>query len=345
MLGLFRVFLNQSARHFGDLPFVGNLFEALRRDHVVRRFSAAEHFCQNVFAHLARDGAFLDQLDQLAQIFRPDRALGNLLPGLVQQVGELRQHPIGRRFSGRAGSDHAFVIVGQGAGCDQQTCVVGGQLVFPHETVFFGLRQLRCLGAKLGFPFLGDGQPQQVRFGEIAVVVGELLAAHAEGALSAAVPQARLLHDLFAFFDQFDLPLDFVVERLLEEAEGVEILHLGLDAEPVGGDRPNADVRVAAQRTFFHVATGDFQVLKDSFQLRQVVIGFLGGAQVRFADDFNQRHAAPVQVDIAFPVRIGEAFVQRLAGVFFHVEPRDADALTLRRAVRPGFDFHPSVLG
>ena len=42
-------------------------------------------------------------------------------------------------------------------------------------------------------------------------------------------------------------------------------------------------------------------------------------------DDLDERHAAAVVVDVGAAVGIGEAFVQRLAGVLFHVDARQAD--------------------
>ena len=95
---------------------------------------------------------------------------------------------------------------------------------------------------------------RQVRLGKVAVVVRFLLAAHGDGALRALVPQPRLLHDAPAVLDDVDLPRDLVLERLLQVAEGVEVLDLGLRAERRRAGRAHRHVRVAAQAALFHVA-------------------------------------------------------------------------------------------
>src|SRR3546814_10647477 len=61
-------------------------------------------------------------------------------------------------------------------------------------------------------------------------------------------------------------------------------------------------------------------------QLLQIRDGVGGRADIRLGDDFDQRRAGTVEVD----ARLADmAFVHRLAGVFFHVRARDADALGL----------------
>ena len=76
-----------------------------------------------------------------------------------------------------------------------------------------------------------DLDRQQVRVGEIAVVVGLFLGTHGAGFLLLRVEQARLLHHLATALDDQDLALDLVVDRLLDEAEGIDVLQLGAGAE------------------------------------------------------------------------------------------------------------------
>ena len=49
-------------------------------------------------------------------------------------------------------------------------------------------------------------------------------------------------------------------------------------------------------------------------------------AHVGLADDFDQRRAAAIEIDVGVAVGILEAFVLALAGVVFHVDAGDADA-------------------
>ena len=61
--------------------------------------------------------------------------------------------------------------------------------------------------------------------------MGKFLGAHSVGALLAAVPKARFLVDGSAAFHNLNLPVDFIRQRLLQEAEGIQVLHFGLDPE------------------------------------------------------------------------------------------------------------------
>ena len=50
------------------------------------------------------------------------------------------------------------------------------------------------------------------------------------------------------------MPLDFVFQRVLQVAERIQILHFGFGAEFLRAAPAHADVGIAAQRAFFHVA-------------------------------------------------------------------------------------------
>ena len=89
----------------------------------------------------------------------------------------------------------------------------------------------------------------------------------------------------------------------------------------------HADVGVAAQRTLLHVAVGDAAVEQDLLEARQVLEGLVRGADVGLGDDLGQRRAAAVQVEIGARGGVGKAVVEALAGVLFHVQAGDADAL------------------
>ena len=128
---------------------------------------------------------------------------------------------------------------------------------------------------------------------------------------------------------------------MLQEAERVQVLDFGLGAELLRALQPHADVGVAAQVALLHVAGGDFDELQHLLHLGEVGVGFVGAAHVGLADDFDQRRAAAVQVDVGVAVGILEAVVDALAGVVFHVDARDADALV--RAVH--HDIDAAVLG
>ena len=70
-------------------------------------------------------------------------------------------------------------------------------------------------------------------------------------------------------------------------------------------------------------------------------MGLGGRAQVGLGDDFGERRAAAVVVDVAAAVGIRETLVQIFGGVFFEVQAGDADSLA--RAVV--IDFEPAGQG
>ena len=105
--------------------------------------------------------------------------------------------------------------------------------------------------------------------------------------------------------------------------------------------RADADVGVAAQGAFLHVAVGDAGVEQDFLEAREVFVGFVGRADVGLGDDFDQRRAAAVEVDVGAGGGVGEAVMEAFAGVLFHVQAGDADALW---AGRRG-DVDVAVLG
>ncbi len=169
-----------------------------------------------------------------------------------------------------------------------------------------------------------DDHWQQVRIGEVTVVVGFLLAAHGTGFVSVRVVQAGLLNDLTAVFDQVDLALDLAVDRLLDEAERVDVLDLA--ARPVLNLAfwTNRHVAVATQRAFGHVAVADAEVANQRVHGLDVGDGFFGRTHVRLGNDFQQRRTGAVQIDAGHAAVV---FVQALAGVFFKVGAGHADAL------------------
>ncbi len=217
-----------------------------------------------------------------------------------------------------------LVVVGEFAARGQHAGVVGGQPVLAAEARGLLVRQLRQRGAHGLDRGLVDHERQQVGIREVAVVVRFFLRAHRPRLAAVRVVQARLLHDLAAALDQLDLARDLVVDRLLDEAERVQVLDLGARAELRLALRAHRDVRVAAERAFLHVAVADLEVAHERVDLLHVRDGFLGRAHVGLRDDLEQRRAGAVQVDAREPV---EVLVQRLARVLLEVRARDADRL------------------
>ena len=153
------------------------------------------------------------------------------------------------------------------------------------------------------------------------------------------VPEARLLGDTAAGLQDADVALDFVLQRLLQVTEGVEVFYFNLGAELFRAAQAHAYVGVAAERAFLHVAIADAGVEQDLAQRGEIGVGLFGRAHVRFGDDFAERRAAAVVVDVSFLGGLREAFVKILGGVFFQVKTRDADPF-----LGPAnFDFEPAT--
>ena len=97
----------------------------------------------------------------------------------------------------------------------------------------------------------------------------------------------------------------------------------------------------ATELSLLHVAVRHADELHDLLELGQVSNRFLGAADIGLAHDLRERNTGAVEVDIAVAIRILEAVVDGLSGVFFEVQPRDADAFRPSADV----DLQPTVLG
>jgi hypothetical protein len=105
------------------------------------------------------------------------------------------------------------------------------ETILGDEAGAAGLRQFRHGDLELGEKCGADADRDEVRLGEVAVVVRLFLRAHGDGFAEVGVEQARLLDDAATRFEDLHLALHFKLDRLFEEAERVEILHLGAGAE------------------------------------------------------------------------------------------------------------------
>ena len=72
---------------------------------------------------------------------------------------------------------------------------------------------------------------RQVGIGKVAIVLRVFLAAHRARLVPVRIVEPGLLDDRAAVLDQLDLPADLEVDRLLEEAEAVQVLDLAARAE------------------------------------------------------------------------------------------------------------------
>jgi hypothetical protein len=173
--------------------------------------------------------------------------------------------------------------------------------------------------------------------GEVPVVVRLLLAAHGARLALVRIEQARFLHHRPAVLEQRDLPPRLELDRLLHEAERVQVLDLAARAELRLARPPHRHVGIAAEGPFLHVAVADADPAHQGVQGARVGHSFLRAAQLRLGHDLEERRAGAVEVD---PCHALEVFVQRLPRVLFQVRPRQADGLLPAR----GRDRHGAAL-
>ena len=222
--------------------------------------------------------------------------------------------------------------VGEGAGGGEGGGILRGEAVVGDHAGAACFGELGERLEDLGLPLGADDERREVGLGKVAVVVGGFLGAHGEGAAFGVVPEARLLGDASAFFEDADLPLDLVLQCGADVAEAVDVFDFGLGAELLRPLEHDGDVGVAAEGAFFHVAVGDAGVEEDLLEAGEVFEGFVGRAEVGLGDDLDEGCAAAVEVDVGAGGGVGEAVVDAFAGVFFEVEAGDADGLQNRVA-------------
>ena len=88
-----------------------------------------------------------------------------------------------------------------------------------------------------------------------------------------------------------DLPARLVLDRLPDEADGVDVLDLAARAERLAGPA-HRDVDVGAQAALLHVAVAGAEIAQDGAQLGHIGLRLLGRAQIGLRDDLHQRDAA-----------------------------------------------------
>ena len=168
-----------------------------------------------------------------------------------------------------------------------------------------------------------------------------LLRSHAIRLALIRVIQPRLLCHLAPGFDQFDLPLDLVRQRLANEPEGIYVLYFRLGSELLLPAWPHTGIRIAAQRAFLHVAIAHSGVKNDLLQPREIFVSFVGRRDIWFADNLNQRYSAAVEIDSGLLRGVRKSFMQALARILLQMEACNANFLRSALAV----DLNPPMFG
>ena len=229
-------------------------------------------------------------------MFRTERQLCITEAIAVHISSDVTRDPVGRELGIGPCSHDSLVVVGHGAFIREHPGVVLRQTQFLGVAMALGSGQLRQLSPP-AFPLLNTHLDRpKVRIGEIAIVAGALLTAHALGELLAFIPEAGLLHHRLTRFVSLDLTLNLKLAGFLNRREGVHVLDLHLGTE--GSIRPAAhgDVHVATQGTLLHVSVTHPQITHDSADFGGIFRRFPAGAEIRLAHDLSQGHTRSVVV-------------------------------------------------
>ncbi len=249
------------------------------------------------------------------------------LAGSGEGALEVVEDPVGDALGLLRAPGGGLEIAGGGQVVGEDGGVVLGDGVFVHVTGALFPRQLGLAGGRI-LDEVGGLDREEVRVGEVAVVVRAFLDAHEGGFAAHVVPAAGLLLEHLAALEGLDLARDFKEEGAADAGDGVEILQLDLGAPLVGGRRAHGDVDVATELALFHVGVGDAAIDHDLLEDGEVGKGLLGAGDVGLADDLDERGAGAVVVDAG-----GAFHVEALGDILLEVDAGEADLLVLGRDV------------
>ncbi len=204
----------------------------------------------------------------------------------------------------------------------QHRCVVGADPQ-PLEPLALGVGQLGQRGAAFLEERLVELERQQVRIGEVAIIVRIFLRPQRAGDVLVGIVEAGFLDDLAALLQHLDLALRLMLDHRHDEADRVDVLGLGAGAE-LAADFAHADIDVGAHRAFLHIAVARADIAENCPELPKISPCFGGRTHVGPRHDLHQRDARAVEVDVAHGRML---VVHQLARVLLDMDALDADLL------------------
>ena len=136
----------------------------------------------------------------------------------------------------------------------------------------------------------------EIRLGEVAVVVRLLLRAPRTERAARGVEVVRLLLDLPPALPDADLPLDLRLDSARDEVERVHVLDLGARPELVGPLRSDGHIGVHAQGALLHLRVRDPELDDRLPQELEEPLRVVGAADVGSGHDLDERRPATVVV-------------------------------------------------
>ena len=190
-------------------------------------------------------------------------------------------------------------------------------------------RQLRQLRAQALDELRGRLDRNEIRLGEVAVVVGLLLRPARGQGRGGGVEVVGLLDHLASGLVDRDLARHLGVDPLRDEAERVHVLDLAARPKLRRAGGANRDVGIHAQRSLLHLGIGDPELDDRLPQELEETACFRRGMDVGSGDDLHERSADAVEVDERV-LRAADppgatADVDRLRRVLLEVRADDPD--------------------
>ena len=278
-----------------DLPRVGDLAEPPGLDDRVRLPTRRPHRVEHGLRHPPGDRPVRDPADQPSELAGVDARFVDKKAIAVERPGELAVHPVRgepRRVRRAGGRDRRFEVVRRLPVAHDPSRLRRLQPVLFGQPIPPRIGELRQALAHPGDERLVDGDREEVRIGEVAVVVRLLLVPHRPGLVVIGIVEAGLLDHLPPGLDEVDLALDLVGDGPLDEPERVDVLDLRAGTEGPGAGRPHGHVGVAAEGAFLHVAVADAEPAHQGVDLAHAG-GRLGrSVEGRLGHDLEERGPA-----------------------------------------------------
>ena len=162
--------------------------------------------------------------------------------------------------------DRRLIEIGRLALERQHHRVIGAEAIVAHEAGLLLVRQFRQMPRQLLDEGVVELERQQVRIGEVAIVVRLFLGPHRAGLAQLRVEQPRLLVDRAAILQNVDLAARLVFDRLAGKAHRIDVLDLAARAE-LAARLAHRDVDVGPHRTLLHIAVAGAEIAQDRAQL------------------------------------------------------------------------------
>src|SRR5262249_31634782 len=156
-----------------------------------------------------------------------------------------------------------FEVIGDVLPGRQYAGIVLRQAILLDESMGACGWQFRQIPLKVSDPVLPELQWDEIGIRKIAVVMRLFLGSH-DGRLAAIeIPQTSFLRDRSALAEDLRLALDFVLDGILDELEGIDVFQFNLDPVfPLPG-RTERKIGLTPKAALFHVAVTDVQIHED----------------------------------------------------------------------------------